>query len=264
MEKIKGFAFALVGLAMVMTPVAVDAVESEDPTIVDLAVGTPDLSTLVDLVVSVDLVDALNSEGPLTVFAPTNEAFMDMPGVDAYWWRRADADLFFNPDFSDFAEKLLELAEIDSLIKVNNDPFVIEYNVRMGDPEAESVIPRIKSDLLDLFEGVAMGDIGKRSLELDPRYSAAVFLVSGGYPGSYEKNKVISGLDQAQNSILFHAGTRRENEQVLTSGGRVLAINSYGKTMDEALAQSFRNAELINFEGKYFRTDLGNDLKTEK
>lgn len=148
------------------------------------------------------------------------------------------------------------------LIKVKDDPFVIEYNVRMGDPEAESVIPRIKSDLLELFEGVAKGDIESRTIELDPRYSAAVFLVAGGYPANYEKNKLISGLDKTKNSILFHAGTRMDEfGQTLTNGGRVMAISSFGNTMDEALQQSFKNAGIINFEGKYYRKDLGFDLK---
>lgn len=149
------------------------------------------------------------------------------------------------------------------LIMVGIDPFVIEYNVRMGDPEAESVIPRIKSDLLDLFAGVAEGNIAACTLETDPRHTAAVFLVSGGYPGSYEKNRVIHGLDEAKNSILFHAGTKKDKDtgSVLTSGGRVLAICSYGTTMEEALEQSYRNAEKITFNGSYYRKDLGFDLR---
>lgn len=150
------------------------------------------------------------------------------------------------------------------LIMVGNDPFVIEYNVRMGDPEAESVIPRIKSDLLDLFIGVAEGDIEGRQLEIDPRHTAAVFLVSGGYPGDYLKNKTITGMEQVQNSILFHAGTRKaeENGKIVTSGGRVLAICSYGSDMDQALSQSYQNAKKVNFDGRYYRTDLGFDLRS--
>jgi phosphoribosylamine--glycine ligase len=148
------------------------------------------------------------------------------------------------------------------LIMVNSDPYVIEYNVRMGDPEAESVIPRIKSDLLDLFMGVAEGDIADRTMEIDERHTAAVFLVSGGYPGSYAKNKEITGLDAVDNSIVFHAGTRKKegNGKVYTSGGRVLAICSYGDNMEGALRQSYQNAGKVRFEGKYLRTDLGHDL----
>ncbi len=148
------------------------------------------------------------------------------------------------------------------LIMVNNDPYVIEYNVRMGDPEAESVIPRIKSDLLDLFVGVAEGNIASRDLEIDDRHTAAVFLVSGGYPGSYAKNKEIAGLDTIDNSIVFHAGTRKDSGdgKIYTNGGRVLAICSYGANMMEALRQSYENAGKVGFDGKYFRSDLGNDL----
>lgn len=149
------------------------------------------------------------------------------------------------------------------LIKVKDDPYVIEYNVRMGDPEAESVIPRIKSDLLDLLEGVAQGNVGARNLVFDPRYCTSVFLVSGGYPGSYAKGKTIRELEKLTGSILFHAGTRAGNKhnEVLTNGGRVLAISSFGDTMEEALNQSYKNAEKIQFEGKYYRKDLGQDLK---
>ncbi len=148
------------------------------------------------------------------------------------------------------------------LIKVENDPFVIEYNVRMGDPEAESVIPRIKSDLLDLFIGVDKRDIDKREIEIDPRYSTAIFLVSGGYPGSYEKNKVMSGLEKVQNSILFHAGTAHDakTDKTVTSGGRVIAISSFGETLSESLKQSYSQCDKIDFEGKYYRKDLGKDL----
>jgi phosphoribosylamine--glycine ligase len=151
------------------------------------------------------------------------------------------------------------------LINVNGDPFVIEYNVRMGDPEAESVIPRIKSDLMELFIGIANGDLQNKDITIDERYCAAVFLVSGGYPGSYPKNKLISGLFETNDSILFHAGTKIDQESgvVLTNGGRVIAISSFGQTMKEALDKSYQNANKITFEGKYYRKDLGRDIMNQ-
>ena len=147
------------------------------------------------------------------------------------------------------------------LMNMNGDPYVIEYNVRMGDPEAESVIPRIKTDLLDLFKGVGEQNLNEKSLETDHRYTAAVFLVSGGYPSSYEKGKIISGLNETKDSMLFHAGTKiNEDSAIVTNGGRVIAISSFGDTMEEALELSYKNAKLIDFEGKYYRKDLGMDL----
>ncbi|MCB0804291.1 MAG: phosphoribosylamine--glycine ligase [Bacteroidales bacterium] len=147
------------------------------------------------------------------------------------------------------------------LIKVNEDPFVIEYNVRMGDPEAESVIPRIQSDLLELFEAVANGTIASINLTIDNRFAASVFLVSGGYPGVYDNGKTMTGLGTTENSILFHAGTKSTGDGLIkTNGGRVIAVTSLAETMEEALAMSYRNAEKIKFEGKYFRRDLGKDL----
>lgn len=146
------------------------------------------------------------------------------------------------------------------LIKVGNDPFVIEYNVRMGDPETEVVLPRIKTDLIDLFRAVSEGKLGGLSLELDKRSAATVMLVSGGYPGSYEKGKEIAGLDEIKDSLVFHAGTQEDEDKVLTSGGRVLAITSYGKDFREALETSYRNIDRICFEKMNFRRDIGFDL----
>lgn len=147
------------------------------------------------------------------------------------------------------------------LIEVKGEPMVIEYNVRMGDPETEVVMLRIKSDFVSLLEGVATNTLKDKMLEIDDRYAVTVMLVSGGYPGDYEKNKEITGLGSVDDSILFHAGTKLCDSKVLTNGGRVIAVSSYGKTKDEALATSFRNAEKVSFDKKYYRKDIGFDLK---
>lgn len=146
------------------------------------------------------------------------------------------------------------------LINVDGDPYVIEYNVRMGDPETEAVMLRIKSDFVDLLEAAANGTMSEQSIEIDERTAVTVMLVSGGYPGTYENGKTMTGFDEVENSILFHAGTKQESNKVVTAGGRVIAISSYGSSMEEALKQSYANAEKIEFDGRYFRKDLGFDL----
>ena len=146
------------------------------------------------------------------------------------------------------------------LMNDNGNPSVVEYNVRMGDPETEVVIPRIKSDLLDLFDGVAQQTLHEKTFEVDERTATTVMLVSGGYPEAYEKGKVMTGFDAVENSIAFHAGTKQDGANVVTSGGRVLALTSFGTDIKDALQHSFKNAEKIQFDKKNYRKDIGFDL----
>ena len=147
------------------------------------------------------------------------------------------------------------------LMNVGGDPLVIEYNVRMGDPETESVMPRLQSDLVDLLEAAATGHIADVEATIDPRYAVTVMMVSGGYPGSYPKGKLITGIEQVQDSIVFHAGTALDGDgRLVTNGGRVLAVTSYGTTQAEALERSFHSVQQIHFDGCYYRRDIGHDL----
>ena len=192
-------------------------------------------------------------------------AISPVPFADKFFIERVE-DRIIKPTIKGLQEEEIEYKGFIfiGLMNVNGDPKVIEYNVRMGDPETEVVIPRIKSDLLNLFKGISNGTFGEQDFYIDEDVATTVMLVSGGYPKSYEKGKGISGLEEVENSIVFHAGTRKEEDKVLTNGGRVMAITSFGRTIEEALSKSFDNAEKVKFDGKYYRKDIGFDLKQEQ
>ena len=188
-------------------------------------------------------------------------AISPVPFADRFFIERVEREII-KPTIKGLVEENIDYKGFIffGLMVENGNPKVIEYNVRMGDPETEVVIPRIKSDLLNLFRGIGNGSFSEIDFDISEDIAATVMLVSGGYPESYKKGIEMTGFENVEDSILFHAGTKKDGNKIHTDGGRVLSITSFGKDIDEAISKSFKNAEKIQFDGKYFRKDIGFDL----